>query len=339
MGWPARGGRGWRLRWGVVRCRGPRTQPVGFQNGGIGGWPASMPAVMVAGLARSQARDGTDDLPALRALDWLDGAARCRGVACCTRPPHRPRQPQIPPPSVPDQRISPGRMMWTKFSARTGAGREIDQGPLQFRAALMREASDGSPLPWFMARGATSLFRLAERGQLAVDLGQVERLGFFGVVLAPVLHRGAAFVRHADRVVLAPVARERLLQRDLVLPACPEVIGVADLAGVACHGITQPDRLFVAGLVEVHEPVAVLFLPRLEHVQVVAVPAEQHLDDVVQVAEGGYDWQPHPAPDRRTGAGQRDLQLGHLVDAARLAGGGALRPLLREVRGPRVTRR
>src|SRR6266581_419077 len=184
---------------------------------------------------------------------------------------------------------------------RSNRGLSAKSTRVRFSSALrsMREASDGSPPPWFMARGATSLLRPAERGQLAVDLGQVERLGFFGVVLAPVLHRGVAFVRHADRVVLAPVARERLLQRDLVLPACPEVIGVADLADVSCHGITQPDRLFVAGLVEVHERVAVLFLPRLEHVQVVAVPAEQHLDDVVQIGQGGGDRQPDPAPDRR----------------------------------------
>src|SRR5229473_4254987 len=133
---------------------------------------------------------------------------------------------------------------------RSNRGLSAKSTRARFSSALrsMREASDGSPPPWFMARGATSLFRLAERGQLAVDLGQVERLGFFGVVPAPVLHRGVAVVRHADRVVLTPVALEGLLQRDLVLPACPEVIGVADLAGVACQGITQPDRLFVAGL-------------------------------------------------------------------------------------------
>src|SRR5215467_3427008 len=224
-------------------------------------------------------------------------------------------------------------------SCRSNRGLSAKSTRARFSSALrsMREASDGAPVLRFMARGAMSFLRPAERGQLAVDLGQVERLRFFGVVLAPVLHRGVAFVGHADRVVLAPVARERLLQRDLVLPACPEVVGVADLAGVACHGIAQPDRLFVAGPVEVHERVAVLFLPRLEHVQVVAIPAEQHLDDVVQVAKGGRDRQPHPAPDRRTGAGQRDLQLSHLVDAARRAGGGELRHRLREFRSIRVT--
>src|SRR5882757_5593778 len=112
---------------------------------------------------------------------------------------------------------------------RSNRGLSAKSTRVRFSSALRstREASGGSPPPWFMARGATSLLCLAELGQLAVDLGQVERLG---VVLAPVLHRGVAFVRHADRVVLAPVARERLLQRDLVLPACPEVIGVADLA-------------------------------------------------------------------------------------------------------------
>src|SRR5258708_14402548 len=170
---------------------------------------------------------------------------------------------------------------------RSNRGLSAKSTRARFSSALrsMREASGGSPPPWFMALGDNYLLRLDGRGKLAIDLGQVERLTFFGVILAPVLHRGVAFVRDADRVVPAPVARERLLQRDLVLPACPEVIGVADLAGVACHGIAQPDRLFVAGLAEVHERVTVLFLPRLEHVQVVAVPAVQHLDDVVQVAE------------------------------------------------------
>src|SRR5215813_7473356 len=188
-------------------------------------------------------------------------------------------------------------------SCRSNRGLSAKSTKARFSSALraMREASDGSPPPRFIARGSTSLPRPTERGQLAVDLGQVERLGFLRVVLTPVLHRTVAFVHHADRVVLARVAWERLLQRDLVPPARPEVVGIADLAGVACHGIAQPDRLFVAGPVEVHERVAVLLLPCPEHVQVVAVPPEEHLNDVVQVAEGGRDRQPHPPPDRGPG--------------------------------------
>ena len=69
----------------------------------------------------------------------------------------------------------------------------------------------------------------AECGQLAVDLGQAERLWFFRVVLGPVLDRGVAAPRHADGVVLAGVARDRLLQRDLVFPVGSEVVGVTDL--------------------------------------------------------------------------------------------------------------
>jgi hypothetical protein len=52
--------------------------------------------------------------------------------------------------------------------------------------------------------GSPSFLRLAERGQFAVDLGHVERLGFFGVVLGPVLDRSVAFVCHADRGSLGP---------------------------------------------------------------------------------------------------------------------------------------
>src|SRR5258707_15713369 len=107
---------------------------------------------------------------------------------------------------------------WGCRSRRGVRGRWAGAG---FSSALrwMREASDGSPPPWFMARGATSLFRrLAERGQLAVDLGPVERFGFFGVVFRPGLDRGVAFVRHPDRAVLAPVALHFLLHRDLGLP-------------------------------------------------------------------------------------------------------------------------
>src|SRR5437762_2139468 len=96
----------------------------------------------------------------------------------------------------------------------------------RFSSALrsMRAASDGSWSSWLTARSATSLLRLAERGQFAIDLGHVERLGLAGVVLGPVLHRRVALVCHAGRVVLVRVARQGLLQDDLVLPAGPEVV-------------------------------------------------------------------------------------------------------------------
>src|SRR5262249_51799374 len=108
-------------------------------------------------------------------------------------------------------------------TCRSNRGLSAKSTKARFSSALraMREASDGSPPPRFIARGSTSLPRPTERGQLAVDLGQVERLGFLRVVLTPVLHRTVAFVHHADRVVLARAARERLLQRDLVPPARP----------------------------------------------------------------------------------------------------------------------
>src|SRR5216684_5217898 len=102
-----------------------------------------------------------------------------------------------------------------------------------------------------------------QRGQPAVDLAEVERLRFGGVILGPVLNRGVAAELHADRVVLAMVTRERPLQRDLVLPAGPEVVGVCDLPGWR-HGILYPDRVFVPRPLQVHERVTVPFLPHLE---------------------------------------------------------------------------
>src|SRR5437868_12909024 len=153
---------------------------------------------------------------------------------------------------------------------RSNRGLSAKPTRARFSSALrsMREARDGSS--WFLAGSATSFPRLAERGQPAVDLGQVERLGFFRVVLGPVLDRGVALVPHTDRVVLPGVTRHHLLQRDLVFPAGPEDVRVADLPAGLLH-VPEPDRQFVPGLVKVHERVAVLLLPRLEHVQVVAV--------------------------------------------------------------------
>ena len=85
------------------------------------------------------------------------------------------------------------------------AEREIDQGPLQFRTALDEGGKRRLAATVVHGQSATSLLRPTERSQLAVDLGQVERLGFFGVVLAPVLHGEIAVVRHGDRVVPSPV--------------------------------------------------------------------------------------------------------------------------------------
>ena len=87
--------------------------------------------------------------------------------------------------------------------------------------------------------------------------------GFFGVVLGPVLDRRIAAPRHADGIVLAGVARERPLQRDLVFPVGSEVVGVADLPA-RLQDVPDPDRVFVRGPLQARECVGVLLLPRLE---------------------------------------------------------------------------
>jgi len=57
-----------------------------------------------------------------------------------------------------------------------------------YRVDMAVEAVQGGWLTvdLLLAGSATSFPRLAERGQPAVDLGQVERLGFFRVVLGPI---------------------------------------------------------------------------------------------------------------------------------------------------------
>src|SRR5512142_1785108 len=94
-----------------------------------------------------------------------------------------------------------------RSTCRSNRGLSAKPTRARFSSALrsMTEARDGSS--WFLAGGATSFTGLAERGQLAVDLGQVERLGFFRVVLGPVVDRGVVLVPHADRVVLPGVTR------------------------------------------------------------------------------------------------------------------------------------
>src|SRR5215471_17318568 len=153
-------------------------------------------------------------------------------------------------------------------SCRSHRGLSAKSTSARFSSAprSMREASDSSRLSWLTARSATSLFRLTECGQFAIDLGHVERLGLAGVVLRPVLHRRIALVCRAGRVVLARVAHKSLLQDYLVLPAGPKVVRVADLPAGRQH-IPHPDRAFVRSPFQVHEWVAVLLLPRLEHVQ------------------------------------------------------------------------
>src|SRR6266571_4783416 len=79
------------------------------------------------------------------------------------------------------------------------------------------------------APGSAESGSSAELGELAVDFGEVERLGFLRVLLGWVLDRGVALVRHAGWVRLVRVEREGLLRRDLVLPACPEVVLVPNL--------------------------------------------------------------------------------------------------------------
>src|SRR5260370_23091328 len=112
----------------------------------------------------------------------------------------------------------------------------------------------------------------AELGELTVDLGEAERLGFLRVLLGWVLDRGVALVRHADRVRLVWVEHEGLLRRDLVLPACPDVVLVPDL-DPAPAGATYPDATLVGRVFQGKGRVAVFSSSHLESLHVAPVPA------------------------------------------------------------------
>ena len=54
--------------------------------------------------------------------------------------------------------------------------------------------------------------------------------------------------------------------------------------------------LLVPGPLQTRELVCVLLLAHLEQVQVMAIPAEQHLDDLVHIGQGGGGGQARAVP-------------------------------------------
>ena len=108
------------------------------------------------------------------------------------------------------------------------------------------------------------------------------------------------------------VGGEDVLDEEVVLPGVAEVVGVAQPGAGAGGQVLQPGRAFVGGLVpELEVGPGVAAAAGLEGVQVGVLPAERHLDDLVQLRQGGCGGQAQPPPDRRLGSVQGDLDLIH----------------------------
>ena len=109
-----------------------------------------------------------------------------------------------------------------------------------------------------------------------------------------------------------------------MLPARTEVILVADL-DLAAEGVTDPDILFLPGLLQAEGRIAVAMAANPERVQVIAIPSEHHLDHPVQVTERSKRRYDDAAPDRRLEVLQLNLQLRRLVNGQRDSGRGQVR--------------
>src|SRR6516164_113284 len=147
--------------------------------------------------------------------------------------------------------------------------------------------------------------KLAEPG---VDGPQRVRLALAPArVRVGIFLRGLALEGHAHRVGSRGVQGQNLLQGDLVLPAHTEVILVAD-RDLAAEGITDPDVLFLPGLLQAEGRIAVVTAANPERVQVIAIPPEHDLDHPVQVTERSKRRYDDAAPDRRLEVLQLNLQ-------------------------------
>src|SRR5580692_11298313 len=106
-----------------------------------------------------------------------------------------------------------------------------------------------------------------------------------------------------------------------MLPTRTEVVLVADLdLNLAAKYIPDPDIFLLADLFQAVRRVAVLPAVDAEYMQVIASPAEQDLNYLVQVTkreERRYD---NAAPDRRPDVLELHLELHGLADGQRRSG-------------------
>ena len=148
-------------------------------------------------------------------------------------------------------------------------------------------------------------------GQAPVELDEIERAGWWGFLVGPVLDGGVAAAADAGGSVRRR-GRAAGFEKHGVVPAVAEVVAVGQAGAGAGQGGGQAELVGVGAAVEVVEGIGVVHAVDGEDVQVVAVPFEQDLDDLVELGEGGGGAQPHAAPDRRPEPVEVDPQLEHV---------------------------
>jgi len=148
---------------------------------------------------------------------------------------------------------------------------------------------------------------------------------------AAVLRRRLPPPAGAARVSDPGLGRHDLLHHDVVPPVVTEIVDVHDLRLFGRGDLSQGDGALVLPLRPVVIVVRCAELPahRLERVQVIAMPVEGDLDDLMQQVQPHGTGNLDPPPDRRPGAVQAHLDPVHggrglLRQAGQLLDGDAL---------------
>lgn len=145
--------------------------------------------------------------------------------------------------------------------------------------------------------------RIADRVQLVVEARHT----------STVFRWTMMFAIHAGRIGTPRIGRQYFLDCDPVLPAVAEVVGVNRLCADLDEHAAQARGMF-AGVGQTHEPFIRVRRPEqrppdTEVMHVAVFPPHRYLQHVMQLRQGQIRRYQQPAPDRRIGAEQGDLDL------------------------------
>ena len=145
---------------------------------------------------------------------------------------------------------------------------------------------------------------------------------------ADILGRAAQRPVDEARVARGGIGGEQLLDLEPMLPAVAHVVDIDEALDAVGGELVEADAAG-ADRARDTEPFSAHARPGdglpadVELVEVIVLPAHRRLDHGVQVLEGQRRGHLDPAPDRRLGVGEHDLQPNDgIAHAARVAGSG-----------------